>query len=602
MGTERNWRSVCVSLLLAALFLTTCDGQKFNLDRENLASQGARNLCGVLTCEENIDVSVSSSPGADPAGSSVLFSSITHLSVFERISSTLGKREVQIGSISTQSPTQMKVSNGRKVNGLLEPERASIRVELVKMDDCKAEFVCKIRGLDTYGKEVMSSATLLQQQDKGDKFVPDMSVMPDLSLAFLNSIKQLITQSANNLENRVIDKITFLTQSMSNLENSVNNKITSLTQTMSDVEKAVEDKILQQQNNFNYRMDSFEQGLDAKLDRFENRLEDKIDGNNNLNKLIQLDVKVSSELAKFRDEAKTDISDSLKVMTKSLQDEQRRVQKNISRFEETLNATSDRLAYMENDLESLGNYGQMNILAVKNDTEAMLDILRSMQVSSQCDHKDVKPTACYRGMGDAVVKDYPPYVQMTDTSLNREILCDTETAGGGWIVIQRRVNGDVDFYRNWTDYKNGFGDLSGDFWLGNDAIHLLTSQHPYELRIDMTDDGEKLFANYSSFEISDESDNYRLTLGSYSGTVGEDSADDGFSYHNGQPFSTFDNDNENDSRHCAENYKGGWWYKKCYNANLNGEWKSRTEQGMKWYVSFNPYRYISSTEMKIRRI
>jgi len=33
-------------------------------------------------------------------------------------------------------------------------------------------------------------------------------------------------------------------------------------------------------------------------------------------------------------------------------------------------------------------------------------------------------------------------------------------------VFQRRMNGTEDFYRNWQNYRDGFGNLDGEFWLG----------------------------------------------------------------------------------------------------------------------------------------
>ena len=99
-----------------------------------------------------------------------------------------------------------------------------------------------------------------------------------------------------------------------------------------------------------------------------------------------------------------------------------------------------------------------------------------------------------------------------------EVFCDQTTAGGGWTVFQKRLDGSVDFYRHWYDYKHGFGDLSGEFWLGLDRIHLLTSDNLNMLRVDLEDiDGNTAFADYNNVVVMSEEDKYKLILGSYSG-------------------------------------------------------------------------------------
>ena len=86
-------------------------------------------------------------------------------------------------------------------------------------------------------------------------------------------------------------------------------------------------------------------------------------------------------------------------------------------------------------------------------------------------------------------------------------------------VLQRRLNGSVDFYRNWEDYKAGFGDPSGEFWFGNENLHLLTRDRNYVLRIELTNqDGVGAVAQYGNFSVGDESSNYALTVGAYDGS------------------------------------------------------------------------------------
>lgn len=46
----------------------------------------------------------------------------------------------------------------------------------------------------------------------------------------------------------------------------------------------------------------------------------------------------------------------------------------------------------------------------------------------------------------------------------------------GWTLIQRRLDGSVDFYRGWDDYVDGFGYLSDEYWLGETYYyHILQS-------------------------------------------------------------------------------------------------------------------------------
>ena len=98
------------------------------------------------------------------------------------------------------------------------------------------------------------------------------------------------------------------------------------------------------------------------------------------------------------------------------------------------------------------------------------------------------------------------------------MFCDQTSAGGGWTVFQKRMNGSVDFFLYWSDYKHGFGNLSGEFWLGNDKIHRLTRNYSNTLRVDMEDfENNTAYAEYDMFGVMSENEKYKLILGNYSG-------------------------------------------------------------------------------------
>ena len=99
-----------------------------------------------------------------------------------------------------------------------------------------------------------------------------------------------------------------------------------------------------------------------------------------------------------------------------------------------------------------------------------------------------------------------------DAHKSMKVMCDMTTAGGGWTVFQRRVDGSVKFYRGWKEYKFGFGNLSGEFWLGNDNLHHIAAADNMTLRVDLEDfDGNVTFAEYSIFKVANATDKYRIS-------------------------------------------------------------------------------------------
>ncbi|XP_040904314.1 fibrinogen-like protein 1 [Toxotes jaculatrix] len=198
---------------------------------------------------------------------------------------------------------------------------------------------------------------------------------------------------------------------------------------------------------------------------------------------------------------------------------------------------------------------------------------------------------------------------------NIRVYCDMSD-GGGWTVIQRRINGTETFNRSWAEYKDGFGDMKtelGEFWLGNDNLHHITAQGNYSLMIILEDfDGNQRYAEYKNFKVADEKDHYRLTFGAYIGTAGDALSGNyqvgvsGWASHQGMKFSTYDQDNDNYEGNCAKEDKGGWWFNKCHSAHLNGQYypsghySAVTDDGVVWYTWRGWWYSLKTSIMKLR--
>ncbi|GFR77031.1 fibrinogen C domain-containing protein 1 [Elysia marginata] len=228
------------------------------------------------------------------------------------------------------------------------------------------------------------------------------------------------------------------------------------------------------------------------------------------------------------------------------------------------------------------------VLADLDSREAIIFEVKLAQV--------VASGVCEKGMLAFLNQDLPHPVIYPRSTINFPYPCDAFTDGGGWIVIQRRAKGDVDFNRAWDDYKNGFGSFAGDFWLGNEKIYTITKSAAYELRIDLVFDGTNAFAHYDSFSIQHSSYNYKLSIGNYDGTAG-----DSLRVNNGRPFSTSDRDRDTSTGNCAEEYNGGWWFMGCGYSCLNGKWGAGSKRGAEWR-DLTGGLSVSFSEMKIRRV
>ncbi|KAH8277684.1 hypothetical protein KR018_003544 [Drosophila ironensis] len=179
--------------------------------------------------------------------------------------------------------------------------------------------------------------------------------------------------------------------------------------------------------------------------------------------------------------------------------------------------------------------------------------------------------------------------------------CEGLTAAGpGWTAIQRRIDGSVDFYRNWDAYSKGFGKLNGEFFIGLEKLHRITNSQPHELYISFKRfGGEWSYAHYEDFLIGSSEEGYALKLlGHYHGN-----ASDALRTHDKMKFSTFDRDNDVFTHiNCAEYHHGAWWYDFCSRSNLNGKYfKDEVDnaQSIYWEPWYS-FRSLKSVQMLVR--
>ncbi|XP_048469935.1 angiopoietin-related protein 4-like [Rhincodon typus] len=178
------------------------------------------------------------------------------------------------------------------------------------------------------------------------------------------------------------------------------------------------------------------------------------------------------------------------------------------------------------------------------------------------------------------------------------------TEEGGWTVTQRRRDGSVDFDRLWQAYKDGFGNLTGEFWLGLEKLYTIVRQGGYLLRIELEDwENHTEYTEYP-FSLGSEATDYTMTLKSpVSGNL-----KNAISESSGLGFSTRDQDHDlKFNMSCAKHLTGGWWFTTCGQANLNGKYftsKPRQRHERKRGIFWKPWKGrnypLKTTTMMIR--
>ena len=176
--------------------------------------------------------------------------------------------------------------------------------------------------------------------------------------------------------------------------------------------------------------------------------------------------------------------------------------------------------------------------------------------------------------------------------------CDAVNDGGGWLVVQRRKDGSVDFNRGWVDYEEGFGNLTGELWYGLHPLHCLTNQGQWKLRIDFTfTNGTKSYLSYNKFAVGPANTQYQLSISGFTG-ITTDPFTSTYNIH-GMKFTTKDRDNDLWDKNCAVHNNGGnaggWWYNQCSHVFLNHQYKH--SKSILLNKNWHPLSFI---EMKIK--
>ncbi|XP_006010495.1 angiopoietin-related protein 3 isoform X2 [Latimeria chalumnae] len=311
--------------------------------------------------------------------------------------------------------------------------------------------------------------------------------------------------------------------------------------------------------------------------------------------------KTTTELQVNNEELKN-ISSEMNTKITEIVQERRHLEKKVGGLEEKLSELTHNLPEIQelNEISSLKNL-------VEEQDKSIKDLLKTVhEQHKQLDNQKNQIKEMEEKLNQGVIQDS---TESSFTSVHVQpktidYLTENKTGAtaihsdGGWTVIQRRIDGSVDFDQTWDRYVNGFGDLEGEFWLGLEKLYFMSQQGDYILHIELKDwKNSKRFIEYI-FSLGSKETHYILQLTQTAGNV-----PNAMSEQTKMRFSTKEDSN------CGENHSGGWWYNACDETNLNGKYiklrargKTERRKGMYWKSEGEKFYTLKSTKMMIRPV
>uniref|UniRef100_A0A8C5PLG3 Angiopoietin like 3 n=1 Tax=Leptobrachium leishanense TaxID=445787 RepID=A0A8C5PLG3_9ANUR len=332
--------------------------------------------------------------------------------------------------------------------------------------------------------------------------------------------------------------------------------------------------------------------------QMENLLQDK---SQLQNKVGRLEEKMT-QIAEGNQEG-SDLKDV--AMLKNFVEEQginiRRLLKIVQEQHVQLDHQNGQIKDLEDKLISAGNHENLKTSSTGH-VIPRPTVYRPQNITDPTAHDNDKPRDCTdiynRGERSSGV-----YAITPNGSAEFNVYCEV-TSDNAWTVIQKRLDGSVDFNQTWEEYSNGFGDLVGEFWLGLAKIYTLAQQADYILHIELQDWKEnKRYVEYA-FSLGNEDSRYALQLSQVSGNIPS-----ALPERNPLPFSTSE-DNSWDLKCPGEPTSGGWWGTTCPGTNLNAKYnkaKSRAKlerrrsHGLYWKPEKGRMYSLRSTKIMLYR-